>query len=253
MIHGSATLVSVFEKYDRDGSGFLDAKEFAAVATEMGFGAVAHQIFKRLDRDGSGSISYRELTASLGNSVPTDADTKRMLSSLVWGWDEANRAQRVAPFDTSGWSIGGTDAASVKQELRELLRRSGAHVTDLLRLFDQDLDTALLIDDMEFYSAMRDKFGFRGNSRILKQVFDELDTDGSGCIGFDELFEFVRGRRHSLDRRNKQVRSMRIEPPSDDCTLDEVVWDVRTLRSVLQRMMVRPSRTLSPTPTLTLA
>ena len=39
---------------------------------------------------------------------------------LVWGWDEGNRAQRVAPFDTMGWTIRGTDAAAVKQAVAEL-------------------------------------------------------------------------------------------------------------------------------------
>ena len=65
-------------------------------------------------------------------------------------------------------------------------------------------------------------------------------ADGSGSIGFDELFEFVRGRRHSLDERNKKVRTMRLEPPPNaPYTLEDVAWDEETLRLLLQKMLSR--------------
>ena len=54
-------------------------------------------------------------------------------------------------------------------------------------------DTELLIDDMEFYKAMRTKFGYQGPKEVIDKVFVSLDTDGDGHIGFDELFEFIRG------------------------------------------------------------
>ena len=76
---------------------------------------------------------------------------------------------------TRGWVITGKDVESVTKQLRDLLRKSGAQVADLLRLFDQDADTALLIDDMEFHKAMRGRFGFRGSSMVISQVFKTLD------------------------------------------------------------------------------
>lgn len=93
---------------------------------------------------------------------------------------------------------------------------------------------------MEFHKAMRGKFGFKGSGYILNEIFRKLDADGSGSIGFDELFEFVRGRRHSLDERTKQVRAMKLEvPPNAVYTLDDIAWDVDTLKFMLQRMMGR--------------
>ena len=50
----------------------------------------------------------------------------------------------------------------------------------------------------------------------------------------------VRGRRHSLDERNKRVRTMRLEPPPNaNYTLEDVAWDEESLRLLLQRMLSR--------------
>lgn len=51
------------------------------------------------------------------------------------------------------------------------------------------LNSEMLIDDVEFHHAFREYFGYRGSPSVIKEVFRSLDTDGSGEIGFDELFE----------------------------------------------------------------
>ena len=186
--HGAATLAAVFERYDRDGSGYLDAHEFAAAASEMGFGAVAHQIFATLDKNVSGSVSYRELTEKLMQNVHmADAETKRLFTAMLWSWDTGTKEESKSTLDTRRWHLKGDDAESVTTSLRAMLDESGGHVADLLRLFDQDKDTALLIDDIEFHKAMRGRFGFRGSGYILNEIFKKLDSDGSGAIGFDEV------------------------------------------------------------------
>jgi hypothetical protein len=105
-------------------------------------------------------------------------------------------------------------------------------------LFDDDGGAELLIDDMEFHKAMRTKFGYRGMGHVITEVFNMLDTDGSGKIGFDELYEFVRGRRHSLDARNSKAKDLRIVAPRG-MTLDNVLWNVEALRVLLQDMLLR--------------
>ena len=43
-----------------------------------------------------------------------------------------------------------------------------------------------------------------------------------------------------MDERSKQVKSLKLEPPAGATyTLDQIVWDVDTLRFLLQRMMAR--------------
>ena len=63
----------------------------------------------------------------------------------------------------------------------------------------------MLIDGGEFHRCVRERFGYGGKAEVLTAIFGGLDTDGSGTIGFDELFEFIKGRRHSLDPRGKPL------------------------------------------------
>lgn len=238
MKHGATALETAFRKYDRDGGGYLDSFEFEKAATDMGFGAVAHDLFKALDHDGSGSVTYLELIESLTAEAPKDPETKKMLTALVWSFDKDTKDE--ARIDTSGWVIRGKTVASVREELQTLLRESGGHVADIVRLFDNDAQTALLIDDIEFVQTLRNKMGYKGPHHVLVEVFESIDTDKSGKIGFDELFEFVRGHRHSLDHRTKHVGSMRLQPPPGaDFTLNEIAWDLETLRILMQQMLIR--------------
>ena len=58
------------------------------------------------------------------------------------------------------------------------------------------------------------------------------------CGGADE---FIRGKRHSLDERNKRLRAMRLEPPGNGTKhaipLADLSWDAETLRLLLQQML----------------
>ena len=50
------------------------------------------------------------------------------------------------------------------------------------------------IDDVEFLNGLRLHFGYRGSPLLISQVFESIDADATGQIGFDELFFFIRGR-----------------------------------------------------------
>ena len=58
--------VEAFSRYDKDGTGRLDALEFEVLARDMGFGSAANEIFSTLDADQSGSITYTEVTFDNG-------------------------------------------------------------------------------------------------------------------------------------------------------------------------------------------
>jgi hypothetical protein len=42
---------------------------------------------------------------------------------------------------------------------------------------DASHDAKILIDDIEFYTAMKERFGFRGSNYVLKEVFKSMDTE----------------------------------------------------------------------------
>ena len=96
------------------------------------------------------------------------------------------------------------------------------------------LMASLMTSLMTSLSASLDRY--HGSAHVVFSVFRMLDTDGSGQIGFDELFEFVHGKRHSLDTRSQQRLPRLLEPPPG-LTLDMVLWDVETLRTLLQQVI----------------
>lgn len=185
---GGAALEAAFRAYDKDGSGMLDYKEFETVAARMGFGSVAHSIFQSLDHDRSGSVSYKEIIGSVVQNATgggnASSDVARLCTSLMIAYEDDGTVTDAVKMDTSNWVVRGRDVETIRSELQALLRASGAHVADLLRIFDQDHDCSQEIDDIEFCKAMREHLGFRGNGQLLLDVFKTLDIDNDGYIGF---------------------------------------------------------------------
>ena len=67
-----------------------------------------------------------------------------------------------------------------------------------------------------------------------------MADDGDGLVSYDELFEFVRGRRHALDKRTRRARQLRVAPPPGaGYTLAEIAWDVDTLHWLIHGMLER--------------
>lgn len=253
--HGREALRLVFEKYDKDKTGMLDALEFEAAAEELGFGKVGHELFRDLDDDGSGCVTYTELLENLSEGSAAaktmSADVKAVHSALRATYDEDTKEQRVGSIETSRWVVKGKDAPTVLEELRRVLAGTDAHVIDLIKCFDVDADAKLCIDDMEFYSTLKTTFGFTGELSVLQEVFGTLDADASGRLGYDDFYHFVRGFPHSLDdRKNSEDSSstfpLRLEPPAPQRdidglvrspALDEILWDAEALRTLIRHML----------------
>ena len=189
----------------------------------------------------SGKLSHSNLANAIQKRIKkVDPQTKTLLTTLIRSAAEGSKDE-ARELLTKTWTVIGRDAATVRASLQEQLHSSDAQVADLLKLFDVDADPSCLIDSLEFYNAMRSKFGYGGSFYIIEEVFNSLDDSHNGTIGFDELFEFVRGRRHSLDRRSKRVRDMVCKPPSwATYTLEGIAWDAETLhRQIWQMLMAR--------------
>ena len=243
---GERALEMAFSKYDGDKSGYLNPLEFKGVCTTLGFGGQSNELFHALDTDGTGLLSYKELCGAFRSAVPSSSATKQMLSAMVleaMAEDDKQDGGAKKLIDTSGWIIRSHTTAGVSMELRRLLQQSGALVGDLMPLFDTDANPLdISIDDMEFTRAMRNHFGYRGPQHVLTDVFRSMDTDDSGVIGFDELYEFIQGHRHSLDARDRRALELRLPLPAG-LTLDELRWDAKegvwTLRVLLMEMLAK--------------
>ena len=110
-----------------------------------------------------------ELNARVADVSP---GTQRLLTQAMWS-AAAEGGGPAVPFaiDTSSWRISARDAAGVRQQLQQQLVECGAPVAEILRLFDIDAGDEQMIDDMEFYNALRDHFGYRGTPSVITKVF----------------------------------------------------------------------------------
>lgn len=140
------------------------------------------------------------------------------------------------------------DVGSIIEELRANLSQSGAFIIDLIHLFDKDAGMKLHVGLPEFLDAMVNRLGCKAPKLTLVEVFQRLDIGRNGVLSFDDIFEFVRGRRHSLDNR-RRVLSMKLEPLPQSHpnrlgskfqpTLDQLDWDPETFRSLVRQMLQR--------------
>lgn len=195
--HGYDVLRTIFQRYDRDGSGSVTLREFQTACDDIGFGFAAMSIFRMLDPDRSGSIEYSELTQSL-ESLTLDTQAKQMLASLTQSYNsEASAESQLLQESSANWRLRGHSVAEVRKHMRQLLTESGAHVIDIMEQFDVDGSRDRQIDAPEFYTAMRTRFHYKGPLGVIDGVFASLDTDGSGSIGFDELYALPIATTHA--------------------------------------------------------
>ena len=116
-------------------------------------------------------------------------------------------------------ALGSGSVEKVRSQLQELLASEAEElsVADVLRLFDSD--GMHLIDWGEFENTMRSRFGYDGDAAVLRQIFEECDKDGSGRIGYDELYRFIRGKDIAKDQSkisDKIVRHLTLQPKPEE-------------------------------------
>ena len=146
---------AVFRRYDKDGEGSLDAKEFTMACEDMGFGELGHEIFIELDGDESGSVSYAELMTLLRRrELTVTRPCKQFLTTLAFsgvqeggGGEEggggggapdaaapsSKRALGMLAAIAPSWALVATDEEGLRLELAARLREAHAKVADLYR------------------------------------------------------------------------------------------------------------------------
>jgi Ca2+-binding EF-hand superfamily protein len=185
--HGMNALMTAFYKYDPDGTGELDAFEFQRACKDTGFGLATQAIFRALDLDNSGTVSLKNILGALEVFRRKDEASMQLLSSLRAECDSFRAEETRRVLETRDWVVRGESVLEVREEMQRLLAKTGCFVVDVIRKFDAD-GTSLTqqVDRVEFTSAMKAQFGYVGSLPVLDGVFDTLDLDGSGKIGFDE-------------------------------------------------------------------
>jgi hypothetical protein len=88
------------------------------------------------------------------------SEVKKFLFGAIFSWGAEDgsgggKAEAKPKVNTRGWRIRGSEVPEVLEELRALLNGSGAHISDLANIFDEDAGSILSIDEVEFSKQLR--------------------------------------------------------------------------------------------------
>lgn len=209
----SVTKISeIFQRWDEDGNGTVDEKEFRRAILTLGFSDVPvqqiDQIFREFDEDRSGSISRFEIEKRLRKFAGVIVEQKHELRRL----DETIRERTGAALSNTV-KLDRESEKPIAEQLREVLAANMVRVIDLFRDWDEDHNG--LVDKDEFFKGIT-ALGVEATRVEAEALFEEFDLDGGGTIEYKELNKLLRQRmRPSRLRRvaSEPLRLHQLMPP----------------------------------------
>ena len=166
---GEQDWVSLFDRYDRSGTGELECDEFAALLSQQGglkFGqAEMRDFFEYVDASGSGAVSPEEFMRLLWKRAPkshtsTGADGVDALIRRVYDCIDGNSSESASERSTGGtlrsffYEVDSAGGGSVGlQELKAGLTGSGIQISNaetkaLIQALDTDGDGRLSLGEL---------------------------------------------------------------------------------------------------------
>lgn len=213
--HTGTGFEAIFRRFDTNGEGRLDAREFARAAEDMGFGSIAHDLFVELDHDASGSISYDELLTFLKSRARfqqpgASANAKRFLTGM------ALHGPGSGALNPSKWQIHAASPEEFRTELKRVMAEQGCRISDLFRLMSPE-GGALRRKDME---------------RALIRIGHVMPAGSAAAYVVSELFETLDAgtRVAALHLATAYTLLTTTRPPSPTATHDLLVPPSATRR-----------------------
>ena len=229
-----AEALRVFQRYDADGSGDIDARELRAALQGMGLvtdGSQAAAVLAKYDADFSGSLALDEFTRLVSElrRFQTSAG-----SSAVGADSVANVFNR---YDSD--RSGDIDASELRDALRGMgLPTDTAQAATVLAKYDADRSGRLdlpefrrLVDELRrFQAAASPTAPLR--QETAEEVFRRYDRDRSGDIDVAELRDALQGM--GLDTSGTQAGAVLAKYDADSSGRLEL-FEFRQLVNELQR------------------
>ncbi len=190
----------MWQRYDVDGDGYLSQEEFNAMRRVARLDDDQRQrLFNRLDKDGDGRISREEL-----REMRRGRDAGR----------HGHRAgmRRLMELDTDG--SGGVSLEEFRAA-EMFANVPPERVEALFHRLDTDGDGEITPRDRPELPPMMRRGDGPGQprERSHRRIFDHLDADGSGTLGFEE-FSAMRGMAR-LDEEEKKSLFRRLDADGD--------------------------------------
>jgi Ca2+-binding EF-hand superfamily protein/predicted esterase len=195
----SQRVCDLFRAWDEDKSGTIDKREFTRAIRALGFVVSdedAGKVFDALDEDKSGSLEYKELNTMLRKGEGAEAVKARLKRGTMV--DRSRGAKLTAKVTNRNYlgarvavlppmvKLDADSDENIVEQIKRILEENHVKLIDLFREWDADGNGA--IDEKEFRQAVA-ALGYDAPRSYVDEVFQVINTSGSGMIEYNELKE----------------------------------------------------------------
>lgn len=175
-------LLRSFKKYDKDGSGFIDAKELQELFRDLGIEKTEEEIVSMiLNANSNSSVDVATNSSSSGNVVQSKliAASSNMNLSFV---DNGNSSTNDCTIDSDGRK---SDISTQQLDFDHFERLFS--LSRLLDVFNEmDTDKSGYLDRREVARVMK-RLGHKVSANEVTAMIEAVDLDKSGNISFEEF------------------------------------------------------------------
>ncbi|KAK1938175.1 Calmodulin [Phytophthora citrophthora] len=188
MAHQTRDLRIAFRKFDTNGNGLLEYKEFRSVLKSYRLPEMEiRKVIRHLDRDVSGFIDYKEFIAGFGTSKesgPATASSPKKVekrTSPTKGYSKPKTQIRHLPAKSQGRPKTPSPEFLKKTMLDRIL---AIHGTVQSAFREYDLDKEGCLNEAQFVKLVLDCGFSRDEAARLLDIFDQ---DQSGTVEYQEF------------------------------------------------------------------
>ena len=249
---GNVRVVELFRSIDTDRSGEIEKGEFIKAMREWGLDATKAELsalFDTFDADRGGTITTDEFYKQLRKGADQDLSSIKVKDKLGRMQDVnlASGAVKVAEVQSlnlrhdqrrkKGSALHGSEklkadeSKSVTEQIRDMLTMNAVRVMDLFRDWDEDQTGTITFS--EFKRAIV-ALGFdeqQHGEGSMRELFNEIDTDGSKTIEYGELNKALR-RSAKIDEILMAGAAGHIEVASKNVSRQGAEWALQLALSV---------------------
>ncbi|XP_037948978.1 uncharacterized protein LOC119680298 [Teleopsis dalmanni] len=159
----------IFKVFDKDGNGYITAKELKDVMESLGANVTQTQLqelIQEVDLDGNGTIDFSEFLILM---------SRQKKGAVGYRINVKSKRAAVDRF---------VETASKRMRIKRLTPEQIAKFKEAFSLFDKDSDGNITQNELE--TVMR-SLGAKPTAKQLKSMMDEADIDDGGTIDFTEF------------------------------------------------------------------
>jgi len=201
-------LLKAFKYFDLNNNGTVEPEEFAKAVEKIGIMIPTRQdldtLFNLYDKDGSGALDYKELASEVfgrqvGGTPATSAQTGEGLLEKLRNKLKTRGARGIIGLakqfrimdDNHSMSLDRFEFSKAMQDY--MLGFSEGEISKLFNHFDYDRSG--LIEYDEFLRTIRGPMS-AARKRIVMQAYSVLDKDGSGMIDINDIRGVYKADKH---------------------------------------------------------